>query len=620
MMRVFRWNSLQRARGKAVRGAAAVFAAVLMAFAAPVCALASDYRLGYNTNASDNAYIFTTKSPKGNIGKSMSITFRIRALDEDMTNVKVSLAETSDFQRIEEDGDSDYTVDYYPFEIMETTFLPKSVGNIDAGNVKSVSLSARVRRDALQGYYSVPILLEWEEGSEIDYVNVWISTSASNSADDEEDKKEGNYFVIGENQSTPRGVYPNVLDFSVNFRNKRETTAQDVTISMGVSEDDEKFPFEINEGNYDRTFERISSGETVAASYSMAIRKESYTGYYPIKYTITFRLSSEGDLHTEEGTFYVHIVSKDNEDDLREFNANDRTRARLIVESYRTEPEQIYAGDEFDLILNMKNASVAVPASNILFTLESEKVSDSAVFTTESGTSSLVVDSMTPGQSKEIRARFTARAGVDQRSYSITVKEKYDSPEFKNAEEEIIVDIPVKQYARLSTSSMDVMPDNMTVGSESNVMFGINNTGKVILYNVTVMFEGDSIKPVDTYVGNIKPGETGNVDAMLTGIAPTMDDGTIRVLITYEDENGTAAEPVEKELTLIVTEPVEEVWDAEMDADSTETEGASSGGGALMPKLAAGGVLLLAGGGITAAVIRKKRRKAKEEDVDDEIS
>ena len=40
----------------------------------------------------------------------------------------------------------------------------------------------------------------------------------------------------------------------------------------------------------------------------MAIRKDSYTGYYPIKYTITFRLSSEGDLHTEEGTFYVHIT------------------------------------------------------------------------------------------------------------------------------------------------------------------------------------------------------------------------------------------------------------------------------------------------------------------------
>ena len=135
------------------------------------------------------------------------------------------------------------------------------------------------------------------------------------------------------------------MDYTVNFRNKRETTAQDVTVSMQLSEDDAKFPFEINDGNYDRTFERVQPGETVSAPYSMAIRKDSYTGYYPIKYTITFRLSSEGDLHTEEGTFYVHITSKDKEDDLGDFNANDRTRARLIVESYHTVPEEIYAGD-----------------------------------------------------------------------------------------------------------------------------------------------------------------------------------------------------------------------------------------------------------------------------------
>ncbi|MFQ8720344.1 CARDB domain-containing protein [Enterocloster sp.] len=605
----------------AARAAAALVTAAALLGSAPLTAAASDFKLGYNTYASDNDYIFTTKAPKGNVGKSMSISFRIRAADSDMENVKVSLLETTDFQQIEEKWDADYTVDYYPFEIMETTFVAKSVGNISKGSVKSVSLSARVRRDAAQGYYSIPIQLEWGDGeSDVDYVNIWISTSPS-SSDDEEDKKEGNYFVIGENQSTPRGIYPNVLDFSVNFRNKRETTAQDVTISMGLSEDDTKFPFEINDGNYDRTFERVSSGETVSASYSMAIRKNSYTGYYPIKYTITFRLSSEGDLHTEEGTFYVHIVSKDKDDDLGEFNANDRTRARLIVDSFHTIPEEVYAGSDFELVLNMKNASTSVPASNILFNLESEKVSDSAVFTTETGTSSLVVDALNPGQTTEVRAKFTAKAGVDQRSYAITIKEKYDSPEFKNAEENITVDIPVKQYAKLSTSNIEVMPDNMSVGSESNVMFGINNTGKVVLYNVSVSFAADSIKPVDAYVGNIKPGETGNVDTMLTGIAPTADDGTIKLTITYEDENGIAAEPVEKELTLMVTEetPMDDElpMDTEMDGADMEAEPAVFDryklwivGGAAVLVIAAAAVIR----------IRKKRRAAKEEDIDDEIS
>lgn len=604
--------------------AAAGAAALLSVTALSATALASDFNIGYNTNASNNDYVFTTKAPRGRIGSSMSISFRIRATGEDMKNLKVSLMETTDFQMIEQRGNGDYTVDYYPFEITETTFKAKSIGDIKAGNTKSVSLSANVRRDAKQGYYSIPLYLEWDGGSDTDYINIWISTDTSSSTEDEEDKKEGNYFVIGENQSTPRGVYPNVLNYTVNFRNRRSTTAQDVTIHMELSEDNAKFPFEINDGNYDRTFARVQPDETVSASYSMAIRKDSYTGYYPIKYTITFRLSSEGDLHTEEGTFFVHIVSKDKEDDLRDFDANDRTKARLIVDSYYTIPETIYAGDEFELVLNMKNASTSVPASNILFNLESEKVSDSAVFTTETGSSSLVVNSLAAGQSTEVRARFVARAGVDQRSYAITIKEKYDSPEFKNAEESIVVDIPVKQYARLSTSTIDVMPGSIAVGSESNVMFGINNTGKVILYNVTVAFEGDSIKTTDAYVGNIKPGETGNVDTMLTGITPTTDDGTIKIRIQYEDENGVAAEPVEKELTLTVTEDMGDELDMGLDpglgAGAVDTEGGLSYWDKYKALIVAGAVAVVAAGIIIALRVRKKRKAAKEEDVDDEIS
>lgn len=612
-------------RTKLNKKIAAMGAVVLLSVTAlSVTGMASDFNMGYNAKASDNDYLSTTKAPSGKIGKSMSISFRIRAGSEDMKNLKVSLMETSDFQVIEQKGGGDYTVDYYPFEIMETTFVAKSLGDIKKGSTKSVSLSATVRKDVKQGYYSIPIYLEWDGGNDIDYINIWISADSSTGTDNEEDKKEGTYFVIGENQSTPRGVYPNVMDYTVNFRNRRSTTVQDVTVHMELSEDNAKFPFEINDGNYDRTFSRIQPEETVSASYSMAIRKDSYTGYYPVKYTITFRLSSEGDLRTEEGTFFVHIVSKDKGDDLREFAANDRTKARLIVDSYYTIPEEVYAGDGFELVLNMKNASSSVPASNILFNLESEKVSESAVFTTETGSSSLVVNSLGAGETTELRAKFSAKAGVDQRSYAITIKEKYDSPEFKNAEESIVVDIPVKQYAKLSTSNIEVMPDTMAVGSESNVMFGINNTGKVILYNVTVAFEGDSIKPTDTYVGNIKPGETGSVDSMLYGVSPTADDGRIKIKITYEDENGVAAEPVEKELTLMVTESMD------MEAGGDMEKGLEAGVMDMEPQpslwsrykvLVIVLVLACAGAGILIALRMKNRQKAEtEEDLDDEIS
>ena len=77
----------------------------------------------------------------------------------------------------------------------------------------------------------------------------------------------------------------------------------------------------------------------------------------------------------------------------------------------------------------------------------------------------------------------------------------------------------------------------------------------MLLYNVTAIFEADSVQRSENYVGNIKPGESGSVDAMVVGVAPTMDDGMIKLIIQYEDESGTVSS-VEKDIQLFVSEPM----------------------------------------------------------------
>ncbi len=173
------------------------------------------------------------------------------------------------------------------------------------------------------------------------------------------------------------------------------------------------------------------------------------------------------------------------------------------------------------------------------------------------------------------------------------------------------VNIPVKQVSRLNTGTIEVMPDMISVGSETNVMFPINNTGKVLLYNVMVAFVGDSIQQTNSYVGNIKPGESGNVDAMISGTAPTTDDGKIKIMITYEDENGVVSDPVEKEISLTVTE--QEDLDPGMDGSGefpavTEPEGTSKYGKIIIPAVIA--VLVI--GTIGTVYVLKRRKKKKE--------
>ena len=600
---------------------AGLLAVLVVLGAVPVQTMGAQYGI------QKNKYLDVKKTPTGKTGQNMTISmiFDNSRGSEDLQGVSARFDDSavdSEYDAAEDpDEETRYNGSIFPFEITSSIFDAKVIGSVKAGATKTVSLSARVRRDIAEGYYSVPIIVK-ANGSDAttDHINVWITKSSgtTESGDDEGSIR----FELGENQSTPSGQYPDVMNFTVNLRNASNITAFDVNVRMGLSEDSTKFPFNINDGNYVRHFDRVGGGETQEVSYSMAIRKEAYTGYYPITFTIEYRDSTEGDIQKAESIFYVHVQNKDKEEETKEFNANDRTRARLIVDGFQTNPEVVYAGDEFDLILRMKNASENVAASNILFTLESEKVTDSAVFTTDSGSSSIVVNSLAAGQSTELKIRMRAGAWVDQRTYAITINEKYDSPEYKNAEEKVTVDIPVKQMARLNTGTIEVMPDTMSVGAESNVMFPINNTGKVLLYNVMVTFVGDSIQQTDSYVGNIKPGESKTVDAMVSGVTPTTDDGKVKILITYEDENGVVSDPIEKEMTLMVTEEMEPE-DGMLDdmgafpAD-TEPAGIKKYQKFLIPGIIA--VLVIA---TAAAVVvlkkRKKKKEAEEEDIDDEI-
>ncbi|HIX15331.1 MAG TPA: hypothetical protein H9740_06360 [Candidatus Hungatella pullicola] len=584
----------------------------------PVTAGAAQYSIQKNT------YLDVRSTPTGKTGQNitMNMVFTNDG-SEDLHDVSIRLDDDAAEEEYNaefdtEDGET-YSGAVFPFEITSSTFDPKKLGTVRAGSSRNVSLTARVRRDISEGYYAVPILISIN-GTDYrpESINIWI-TKSTDTTESEEDSGTI-HFELGENQSTPTGAYPDVMNFTINLRNSSDISAFDVNARMVLSEDSTKFPFEINDGNYNRHYDRIGGGETVQIPYSMAIREDTYTGYYPITFNIEYRDSSEGEIQTSEETFYVRVINKEKEEESGEFNANDRTRARIIVDSFRTEPETVYAGEEFELILTMKNASQDVPASNLLFTLESEKVSESAVFTTDAGSSSFVVNSLGAGQSTELRVRMIAGAGVDQRTYAITINEKYDSPEYKNAEEKVTVDIPVRQVSRLNTGTIEVMPESISVGSETNVMFSINNTGKVQLYNVMVTFQSDSIEESkDNYVGNIKPGETGNVDVMLTGVAPTMDDGKVKILITYEDENGVASQPIEKEMTLMVTEAMEQDFDMSgmdipVDAEPEQTVFQKF----LIPGAVGAAVVIL----VLAVVVVKRRKKKKaalEEDMDDEI-
>ena len=588
----------------------------------------------------DTVRLVIGKTPTLYIGKNGTVSVTLMNMeDKDWVETEIWIASEDDFRNHysdeitkTEDRDSEESSivqsmkTIYPFEVTDSLNRHYKVGHVNKKAKKTVNLNVNVKKGLEEGYYPILIYIskraQGEDGMSSEYaktIMAWIETKkTTGTSETDEDSSEPVAFALGENQSTPSANYSEVMNFDVNVRNTGYKTAYDVRVDMELSEDITKFPFEINDGNYDRQMGNMNPDQTVAVPFSMAVREKAKSGYYPIKFKIRYRENENGNFAAPvEDTFYVRVYGKDEGDSLdSEAGENERTKARIIVDSFETDPAEIYAGQDFTLKVRMKNASNSIAASNILFTFESEAVSDSPVFTTVNGSNSVVVNSLAPGASDTLTIKFSSSPTAEQRSYTITINEQYDSPEFKNAKEAVKIAVGLKQEARLNTGTIEVMPDAISVGEESNVMFSINNTGKVMLYNVNAVFEADSIQKNEAYVGNIEPGKSGNVDTMINGIAPTTDDGKVKLSITYEDENGKVS-TVEKEIQLMVNEDqsmdesnVDDTWNS----DDVQPEPSTT------DKLKHLAIPVGIVGVVLAAVILVAiRRKKKKAGMDDEI-
>ena len=633
---------------KGLRWMASFLAACMLIGAAPATVFAAKetteaaetipqvYRMD---DDNDTVRLVIGKTPTLYIGKNGTVSVTLMNMeDKDWIETEVWIASEDDFKNhysdeitSTESRDSEESSivqsmkTIYPFEVTDSLNRHYKVGHVNKKAKKTVNLNVNVKKGLEEGYYPILIYIskraQGEDGMSSEYAKTmmaWIETKkTTGSSETDEDTSEPVAFALGENQSTPSANYSEVMNFDVNVRNTGYKTAYDVRVDMELSEDITKFPFELNDGNYDRQMGNMNPDQTVAVPFSMAVREKAKSGYYPIKFKIRYRENENGNFAAPiEDTFYVRVYGKDEDDSLdSDAGENERTKARIIVDSFETDPAEIYAGQDFTLKVRMKNASSSITASNILFTFESEAVSDSPVFTTVNGSNSVVVNSLAPGASDTLTMKFSSSPTAEQRSYTITINEQYDSPEFKNAKEAVKIAVGLKQEARLNTGTIEVMPDAISVGEESNVMFSINNTGKVMLYNVNAVFEADSIQKNEAYVGNIEPGKSGNVDTMVSGIAPTMDDGKVKLSITYEDENGKVS-TVEKEIQLMVNDNqsmddnIDDTWtDDVVEPEPSTTDKMKK---FAVPAGIAGVVLVV----VILVVIKRKKKKAG---MDDEI-
>lgn len=419
-------------------------------------------------------------------------------------------------------------------------------------------------------------------------------------------------IMVGGNWVTPVANAGQQVNVVLPVVNMGRTRVKNVVVTPAISEDAAKWPFEIETSNYSQTIDRLPGTDDGGTdmerrrelTWTLRTRKDAPSGYMPISFNVTFE-NDDKSLSNVTLTSYVKVVGTTG------ISADGKSSTpRVIVTGFSTNPETVHAGDTFTLTLHMQNTSKATAVKNMVFDIQAASESTdttyvAASFLPTAGSSTVFVDKIAAGANKDISIELEARSDLAQKPYVINVKMNYEDESVNAYENTASVSIPVRQEARIDTSSIEVTPQSIEVGGEANVSFSLYNIGKTKLYNASVKFQADSVTGGDTYLGNVDPGATGSVDAYLSGAAATTDDGKVKILITFEDESGEKT-TVEKEMELYVTEMMNN--DDGMVDDGMMDDGSQSQGGFKIWYVLVPLVLILAAV-VAVIVIRKKKAK-----------
>ena len=427
------------------------------------------------------------------------------------------------------------------------------------------------------------------------------------------------FLAVGDNWDTPTAGYGQQVSIVLPIINLGSEELTDLVVNPVVSNDVAVWPFEPSASGYGQSFAEIP-GNPFGGNYEagmfarreltwqFTVREDVLTGYYALPFEVWY--TKEG-VRCEEPvtlTVYVYTEGKPGAGYIGGDASAVESKPRIIVTGFETDPGEVYAGDTFTVTIHVKNTSRDQTVTNVLFDMQAvesgtEANTTYAVFLPTSGSSSVYTESIAPGSEYDINIEMTAKTDLSQKPYVLTVNMKYDAGKNIDLTDEAKVSIPVLQKARYDTGDIEVMPASLSVGNQSNVMFSIYNMGKTTFYNLQVKYEADFIEGGDTFLGTLKPGETANVDSMLTAAAPSAGE-TVKAVISFEDESGNPVS-FEREFALDVYEEV--YMEPEMPEDMMPAQPSGPNVGLIAGSAAAAVAVAAA---VTVLIVRKKKKKA----------
>lgn len=207
---------------------------------------------------------------------------------------------------------------------------------------------------------------------------------------------------------------------------------------------------------------------------------------------------------------------------------------RVMLEDYKVSEGEVVSGKDFNLKLTLRNHSVK-QVRNIKVSISTEN----GEFIPVEDAGNAYIESIDAGDSKDVSFKLKACDGLEEKSYKINVVTDYESSSGYEYKSEEMIFLPVSLEQKLMVTDLFVDGGSCVVGDTVEISAAINNTGDGTLYNVMAEIEGDNVVELNSYVGNIEKGKSGNLDLLTkTDVVTEGYHNENKLIVKYDTKAG----------------------------------------------------------------------------------
>lgn len=302
----------------------------------------------------------------------------------------------------------------------------------------------------------------------------------------------------------------------------------------------------------------IEPGQMGSGSVEIQVSpmKKSDMKYGVTKGTVTYYYETEfGKKKKVTKSFSLKIKKADKDDKKKNEDETEPTfQPKIIVDSYKCSKKNIYAGEDFNVEIVLKNTNKTINAENMMVTAGSENES----LQIKSKSNNVFIDSIPANGSTIVKYDISSANGIPTGQYTLNLTMNYADENGNTYDSTGQVKININQKMKVQFDSL-IISDEAEIGDTIEASINAINLGNEKVKNVRAQLSGDGLCPQGTiFIGDIEPGQIGNASTNIDIVRMKENGkgyGTSNGIVTYfyENERGEE-ETVTQEFQIAIKE------------------------------------------------------------------